>query len=481
MATDPKSFYWYDLETTGLKASWDRIVQFAGQRTDINLEPIGDPLRLIVKIPPQVLPSPQATLVTGLTPARTQSEGIGEFDAINLILKEFSQPGTCVVGYNNISFDDEFIRHALFRNLLPPYEWAYKNNNSRFDLIRAVEAVVSIKPDALNWELDEEDAPHTSLASIAKANDIDASQAHDAIADVEMSIAIAGKIKEKEPKLWNYLIANRDKKDVKKIIEQDRPYLVATSRHFGRKRRFASVIGLFGPDKENANQYLAADLNSDLELFFTGTPEEVTEARFRSKAEAEETGKPRLNLFNLTINRCPFVVSVNKLPDEWIERLGIDQKLVDHNISSLAQLDSEVLQNKVKHVADGQAYEGEPRQDPSEQLYDGFVGNQDASYSKRIVDNINRGGKWLKVSFGDQRLTRLYRRLQYELNPEGFPELTEKHASYVRTSLERTDVGLPAKREELKDCREEEMTEEEARILEDLEAYYENIATEYGA
>ena len=37
------SFYWYDLETTGKNPKWDRIIQFAGIRTDRDLSPLGDP------------------------------------------------------------------------------------------------------------------------------------------------------------------------------------------------------------------------------------------------------------------------------------------------------------------------------------------------------------------------------------------------------------------------------------------------------
>jgi exodeoxyribonuclease-1 len=34
------TFYWYDLETTGTNPKWDRIVQFAGLRTDLELNPV---------------------------------------------------------------------------------------------------------------------------------------------------------------------------------------------------------------------------------------------------------------------------------------------------------------------------------------------------------------------------------------------------------------------------------------------------------
>ena len=130
MAPDPKSFYWYDLETTGLNRRWDRITQFAGQRTDLELNPIDEPYVTYVKLPPEVLPDPDATLVTGVPPQEIQAQGISEWEAINEIHERFMVPGTCAIGYNSIAFDDEFIRFALYRNLFPPYAREFRRGNS---------------------------------------------------------------------------------------------------------------------------------------------------------------------------------------------------------------------------------------------------------------------------------------------------------------------------------------------------------------
>ena len=49
------SLYWYDLETSGVNPRWDRIVQFAGLRTDYDLNEIGDTYCTYVKLPDDVL------------------------------------------------------------------------------------------------------------------------------------------------------------------------------------------------------------------------------------------------------------------------------------------------------------------------------------------------------------------------------------------------------------------------------------------
>ena len=52
------SFYWYDLETSGLSPKWDRIVQFAGCRTDAELNLLDDEYITYVSLPDDVLPNP---------------------------------------------------------------------------------------------------------------------------------------------------------------------------------------------------------------------------------------------------------------------------------------------------------------------------------------------------------------------------------------------------------------------------------------
>ncbi|MCK5867328.1 MAG: hypothetical protein KAG14_02935, partial [Mycoplasmataceae bacterium] len=100
-----ESILWYDLETFGINAQTDRIAQFAGIRTDFELNIIEEPIVLYCKITPDFLPDPLSCLVTGITPQITLKKGINENDFITQINNEFSRPGTVVAGYNNIKFD----------------------------------------------------------------------------------------------------------------------------------------------------------------------------------------------------------------------------------------------------------------------------------------------------------------------------------------------------------------------------------------
>ena len=65
------TFYWYDYETTGTSPRVDRITQFAGIRTDANLNVLDEHM-LYCKPTHDCLPSPHAVAVTGITPQRSE-------------------------------------------------------------------------------------------------------------------------------------------------------------------------------------------------------------------------------------------------------------------------------------------------------------------------------------------------------------------------------------------------------------------------
>jgi len=182
---------WYDLETFGLNPQYDRIAQFACIRTDENLEEIDEPIRIYCKPTLDYLPAPSACKVHGITPQMALELGIDEYDFALKIHEEFSVPGTTTAGYNSINFDDEFIRHLFYRNLLDPYEREYANGNSRWDLINLVRAAHDLRPDGIVWPQDNDGYPVFKLEALTKANGLLHESAHDALSDIRATIAMA--------------------------------------------------------------------------------------------------------------------------------------------------------------------------------------------------------------------------------------------------------------------------------------------------
>ncbi len=151
-----KTFFFYDLETSGLNPREDRIMQFAGQRTTLDLEPIGEPVNVLVKMTDDALPSPAAINVTKITPQDTLRDGISEAEFCKYITEEIFVPNTIAVGYNTVRFDDEFMRAILWRNFYDAYEWEWKEGRSRWDILDVVRLTRALRPEGIEWPFTED-------------------------------------------------------------------------------------------------------------------------------------------------------------------------------------------------------------------------------------------------------------------------------------------------------------------------------------
>ena len=157
------TFFFYDLETSGLSSSDDRIMQFAGQRTNLNLEEIGEPVNLLVKLANDTLPSPSAILTTKITPQSTQQDGISEPELSKFLSEQVFTPETIILGFNSVRFDDKFIQHLFWRNFYDPYEWQWKDGRSRWDMLDVVRMTRALRPEGINWPVTEEGKPTNRL------------------------------------------------------------------------------------------------------------------------------------------------------------------------------------------------------------------------------------------------------------------------------------------------------------------------------
>ncbi len=175
-----QTFFFYDLETSGLDPRQDRIMQFAGRRTDLDLNPIGDPVNLLVKLGEDTLPSPYAIMVTKITPQSTTLDGLTEAEFCKYVSEEIFTENTIAIGYNSVRFDDEFMRHTFWRNFYDAYEWQWRDGRSRWDMLDVVRLTRALRPEGINWPVTEDGHATNRLELITKLNGISHEAAHDA-------------------------------------------------------------------------------------------------------------------------------------------------------------------------------------------------------------------------------------------------------------------------------------------------------------
>ncbi len=385
--TEPKSLYWHDYETWGEVPAQDRPSQFAGIRTDEQLNIIGDPLMLYCRPVADCLPKPEACLVTGITPQLAHEKGVSEPEFIAEIMAEFGQPGTCGVGYNSIRFDDEVTRYTLYRNFYDPYEREWRNGNSRWDLIDVVRMTRALRPEGIEWPDYENGKPCFKLEKLTEANGLDHASAHDALSDVYATIAMARLIRDKQPKLYDYAYRLRDKRFAGGMIDIDghRP-LLHISGMYPAERGNASLVLPLALHPGNKNSVVVFDLSESPADLLSASEESLRERLFTRTEDLPE-GTVRPPLKEVHLNKTPMIAPASTLDDATAKRLGIDKARAEAHWRQLADLSlSEQKQLRAKLQAIYRAPGFEPRTDPDQQLYDGFFDDHD----KKLMEAVRR-------------------------------------------------------------------------------------------
>ena len=397
----PDTFYWYDLETSGTEPRWDRIVQFAGLRTDRELNEIGEPWCTYVHLPDDVLPSPGATLVTGITPQLAREQGIPEWRALRRIDELFREPNTCVAGYNNLRFDDEFVRYGLYRNLMDPYAREWQNGNSRWDIIDLVRAAGALRPDGIEWPVDEEGLPVYRLEALTAANGLEQDNPHDALSDTRATVALARLIRQRQPKLFAYHFAGRFKRRVRELLEPAGARLcVHVSGMYPRQRKGLAPIVSVCRHPANSNSIVVADLGEDIEMLLDWPVDRIREALFTANAPV------RPPLKEIRINKCPFVALADVVTEADAERLQFDRALARQR---MRRLERPGIARKIQKVYARGAPESQPDVDAA--LYEGFLKDADKARCESFHREL-AGGRWVDLDYRDKRLEVLASRLK---------------------------------------------------------------------
>jgi exodeoxyribonuclease I len=399
-----QTFFFYDLETSGLSARQDRIMQFAGQRTDMNLEPIGEPYNVLVALNDDTLPSPDALMVTGITPQKTVDEGYTEAQFARMLSEEIFTPDTIAVGFNNVRFDDEFIRHLLWRNFYDPYEWSWKDGRSRWDLLDVVRLTRALRPEGIEWPFDDKGEPTNRLELITQANGIAHENAHDALADVTALIDVTKLVKDKQPQLYNYLLKMRDKKQVQKLVNLDdkKPFVYASGRY---DKEFAKTTVAFPLSSGRHGAVIVYDLRYDPTPFVDLSADDLAAKIFATWEQRQAEDFVSFPVKELQYNRCPAVAPLGVLEqgDGW-QKISLDAKTVQKHQNIL--LSHPDFAEKLRGIFENKpAFKKMP--DPEAQLYDGFLNDRDRIRVEAVRNADERELADFHPEFQDERLVPL--------------------------------------------------------------------------
>lgn len=464
-----QTFFFYDLETSGLSARDDRIMQFAGQRTTLELEPIGEPVNILVTLNDDTLPSPDALMVTRITPQQTVAEGYTEAQCAELLMKQVFTPGTIAVGFNNIRFDDEFIRHLFWRNFYDPYEWSWKEQRARWDILDVVRMTRALRPAGIEWPVVDGKATNR-LELITKLNGIDHLKAHDALSDVEALIAVTKLIKETQPALYAHLFNMKDKNEIKKLVnlESKQPFVYVSGRYDSTYQK-ATVAFPLTTGRNGA--VVVFDLRHDPTPFLQLSQQELEKIFYASWEERQKSTYTALPVKELQYNRAPAVAPVGVLEkDDGWERIGLSEAMITRHRQALLSV-PEFAENIRSMIERRPAFP--TIKDPEGRLYEGFLPETDILGSAKVRQATEQQLVDLHPGFIDERLDELLIHYKARNYPRSLAEDEMKAWELWRT--DRLRRQLPAFIERLQKIASTETDDEKQFILQELQLWAESI------
>lgn len=468
-------FYFYDLETSGVNPRWDRIMQFAGQATDMKLRPVGEPDNILIKLTEDVLPQPDAVLTHGISPQKARAEGVTEAEFLRHFTEKVALPGTIFVGFNNIRFDDEFMRFTFWRNFYDAYEWQWKDGCGRWDLLDLARMTRALRPEGIKWPFAPNGKPTVRLELLAAINKLEHVNAHDALSDVKASIAIARLIYLKQPRLFNYLLNLRDKKKVAELVTTGNP-VVYTSGKYPSEYHKTTVAVMVGPSaaKPGAIMY---DLRIDPDKFIKMEPAKLAKKWLDRSEKAQY-----FPLKVLAYNRSPAIAPFSVLDGKSALRLNISIEEIEKNLKKIKKAKNFIDRLNAAEEIIATKYQPELLTDEytvDSRLYDGFIGKSDQTKMSVVRAADEQDLTNLNLDFEDERLKLLLPLYKARNFPSSLNE--EEKTAWEKFRLYRLTHGGDNSRagkffkrlDELK--KRSSLSPEQAELIREIEAHAKQI------
>ncbi len=407
-------FLWHDYEAFGANPRRDRPAQFAAIRTDAELNEIGVAINIFCRPSLDILPEPEACLITGITPQQCWQQGLPEYQFAAQIEAAFSQSGTIGVGYNSLRYDDEMTRFLFWRNLIDPYAREWQNQCGRWDILDLLRTAHALRPEGINWPKNEAGLTSFRLEHLTAANGLSHQHAHDALSDVRATIGLARLVKQLQPRLFDFCLGLRKKERVLEelCLHDKRPVLHITGM-YPVEQGCLSLIWPLAVHPGNRNEVIVWDLRHDPRELAQLDSDTVRQRLFTRQAELPE-GVSRLPIKTLHINRSPIVISQLKtLSPAQAQAWQLDLAQIQRHADYAAALpDLSALWQTVYQQS------SEPQTDVDQDLYGGFINPADRRLLNELRQLEPQQLASAQPAFTDERLAELVWRYRARNFPE---------------------------------------------------------------
>lgn len=435
---------WYDYETTGTDAARDRPVQFAALRTDLDLRPVDEATSVYCRPVHDVLPHPEACLVTGIAPQDAERNGLPEAEFAAMVHELLATPGTCSAGYNTIRFDEEFNRNLFYRNFLDPYEHAWKHGNSRWDILDLARACYALRPAGVEWPRRDDGTPSFRLEHLAAANHLEQPRAHDAASDVTATLGLARRLRAAQPRLYDWYLTQRDKKRVAATLAAALPTMQPLLHVSGRYKPARGCLAIVAPVAEHPTRsgtFIVADLSVNPAAWAELGADALRERLFTARADLpDDLERPPLKAVHS--NKAPFLAPLSALEGVDVSRIELVPDECLRNLGCLRA--SAGLAERIRQVFADDASRWPVRVDPELSIYAGFSSEADRRRCDQVRATTPAQLATTDFGFDDPR----YPTLLFRYRARNWPDMLdaderERWHAHVREKLTRETEATP--------------------------------------
>ena len=398
------SFVFYGIETSGLNAAFDQILQFGAIHTDHEFREL-ERFEIRCRLLPHIVPSPKGILTNGIGVEKLTDPSLpSHYEMVRAIKAKLEAWSPAIfLSHNSMNFGEHFLRQAFYKTLHPPY-LTNTNGNCRMDSLAVLRAVDLLEPGTLSIPVNDKGRMIFSLSRLAPANGFALDAMLDATGEAEAVLHLCRLVRERAGGVWSNCVRFAPRAAVLDFVEANDVFALVD---FDYGKADVRVVTAIGSNPEYDAEVFVFDLSHD--------PEELA-VLSESELGRRLSGSPRV-VRRLRANAGSCILPYEDVPDR--DRAGA------YDIADLARRAARVRGDegfaRRLVAAVGGAGDRKRSVHVERQIYDSFSGPEDQA----VMAEFHEAG-WserpaLLRRLADARLQVLGERLLYTQAPEKMP------------------------------------------------------------